>query len=228
MAGGLEGVEVLITAGPTHEYLDDVRFLGNPSTGRMGLELAEAARAKGALVTVVIGPNNLMPPPGIHWIPVVSATDMLEAVKERFSECRVFIAAAAVSDYRPHYRVEGKIKKGKKLKTLELIKNPDILKTVTRKRHKDQVIVGYSLESKDLLKNGRKKMLAKRCDLMVVNGPGHFGDAHEHVWVLNKRGVVKEIPPSGKRKVAETVIELVDASLHREVLHVTKRFEDIE
>ena len=109
MAGGLEGVEVLITAGPTHEYLDDVRFLGNPSTGRMGLELAEAARAKGALVTVVIGPNNLMPPPGIHWIPVISATDMLEAVKERFSECRVFIAAAAVSDYRPRYRVQGKI-----------------------------------------------------------------------------------------------------------------------
>ena len=226
MAGGLDGVEVLITAGPTHEYLDDVRFLGNPSTGRMGVELAEAARAKGAIVTLVIGPTHLSPPPGIHWVPVVSASDMLKAVKERFDDCGVLIAAAAVSDYRPAVRVEGKIKKGSKTKTLDLVKNADVLKTVTRKRRKDQVIVGFSLEATNALKNGRKKMEAKHCDLMVVNGPGHFGEAREHVWILNKRGVVKEVPPSSKRQVAEAIVELVDASLRREVLHVTKRVED--
>ena len=137
MAGGIEGADVLITAGPTHEYLDDVRYLGNPSTGRMGLELAEAARNRGAIVTMVIGPCQLMPPPGIHWISVTSATEMLAAVKERFDESKVFIASAAVSDYRPAVRVEGKEKKGPKKKTLELIKNPDILKTVTRKRRSD-------------------------------------------------------------------------------------------
>lgn len=226
MAGGLDGVEVLITGGPTHEYLDDVRYLGNPSTGRMGVELAEAARAQGALVTLVMGPTSLMPPPGIHWVPVVSATDMLEAVKERFSECRVFIASAAVSDYRPASRTDGKQKKGPRKKTLELIKNPDVLKTVTRKRTNDQVIVGFSLEARNLLKNGRKKMVSKRCDLMVVNGTGHFGDTREHVWVLNKRGVVKEIPPSGKKHVAEVIIRFVAATLRREMLEVSQRFED--
>ncbi|MCB9894392.1 MAG: phosphopantothenoylcysteine decarboxylase [Planctomycetes bacterium] len=228
MAGGISGADVLITAGPTYEFLDDVRYLGNPSTGRMGLELAEAARNKGAVVTMVIGPNQLMPPPGIHWIQVVSATEMLQAVKERFDENQVFIASAAVSDYRPTVRLEGKEKKGPKKKTLELIKNPDILKTVTRKRRADQVIVGFSLESDNLLKNARKKMTAKRCDLMVVNSPGHFGDAREHVWILNKRGVVKEIPPSNKKQIAEAVIGLVDATLRREILTVTQRFEELK
>jgi phosphopantothenoylcysteine decarboxylase / phosphopantothenate---cysteine ligase len=226
MAGGLAGAEVLITAGPTHEYLDDVRYLGNPSTGRMGIELAEAARAMGAVVTIIIGPTHLMPPPGIAWVPVVSATDMLQAVKERFDECQVMIASAAVSDYRPAYRVEGKEKKGPKKKTLELLKNPDILKTVTRGKRADQVVVGFSLEAKDLLRNARKKMKAKRCDLMVVNTPGHFGDNREHVWILNRHGVVREIPPSNKREVAKAIIELTDATMRREILPLMERFED--
>ena len=228
MAGGIAGADVLITAGPTHEYLDDVRFLGNPSTGHMGLEIAEAARKKGAVVTVVIGPNSLMPPPGIHWVEVVSATDMLQAVKERFNENQVFIASAAVSDYRPAFRIEGKEKKGPRKKTLELVKNPDVLKTVTRNRRTDQVIVGFSLEASNMLKNARTKMTAKRCDLMVVNSPGHFGEAREHVWILNKRGVVQEIPPSNKKHIAEQLIKLVDASLRREVLPVAQRFEELK
>lgn len=226
MAGGIEGVEVLITAGPTYEFLDDVRYLGNPSTGRMGLELAEAARARGAIVTLVIGPTHLMPPPGIAWVPVVSADDMLQAVSERFDECRVLIASAAVSDYRPAFRIEGKEKKGPKRKTLELVKNPDVLKTVTRKRTPEQCIVGFSLESDKLLQRGRKKMKDKRCDLMVVNTPGHFGDNREHVWIMNKRGVVREVPPSSKRDIAAAIIELTDATLRREVLPVTQRFEE--
>lgn len=228
MAGGIEGFEVLITAGPTYEFFDDVRYIGNPSTGRMGLELAEAARNKGAIVTLVMGPTQLMPPPGIHWIPVVSAQEMLQAVKERFAECRVFIASAAVSDYRPARRIKGKEKKGPKTRTLELVKNPDILKTVTKGRSSEQVIVGFSLESDNLLKNARKKMTQKRCDLMVVNSPGHFGEAREHVWILNKHGVVKEMPPAGKKQVAAQIIQLVDASLRREILPVAQRFEDIK
>ena len=228
MAGSLDGAEVLITAGPTHEYLDDVRYLGNPSTGRMGIELAEAARAEGAIVTLVVGPTHLMPPPGIAWIQVVSADDMLQAVSERFDECDVLISSAAVSDYRPAKRVNGKIKKGPKSKTLELVKNPDILKTVTRKRRSDQVIVGFSLEAKNLLRNGRKKMTAKRCDLMVVNTPGHFGDSREHVWILSKHGVVSEVPPSNKRTVAREIIKLTAATRRREILPVTKRFEDVK
>lgn len=226
MAGGLAGAEVLITAGPTYEFLDDVRYLGNPSTGRMGIELAEAAREKGAIVTLVVGPTHLMPPPGIAWVPVVSADDMLQAVKERFDDCQAYISSAAVSDYRPAVRIEGKEKKGPKAKTLELLKNPDILKTVTRKRRSDQVIVGFSLEAKDLLKNARKKMKAKRCDLMVVNTPGHFGDAREHVWIINKYGVIKELPPSNKQAVAKEIIAITDATMRREMLPLMERFED--
>ena len=226
MAGGIEGCDVLITGGPTYEFIDDVRFLGNPSTGLMGLELAEAARKCGAIVTLVMGPTRLMPPPGIAWVPVVSANDMLEAVGERFDAARVFIASAAVSDYRPALRVEGKEKKGPRKKTLELIKNPDILKTVTKKRSSDQVIVGFSLETGNLLKNARKKLTEKRCDLVVVNTPGHFGDAREHVRVISKRGVVQDIPPASKQQIAEHVIRLVDMSLRRETLPVVTRFEE--
>jgi phosphopantothenoylcysteine decarboxylase/phosphopantothenate--cysteine ligase len=226
MAGGIEGCEVLVTAGPTYEFIDDVRYIGNPSTGLMGLELAEAARKRGAIVTLVMGPTRLMPPPGIAWVPVVSATDMLEAVNERFDAARVFIASAAVSDYRPAFRIDGKEKKGPKKKTLELIKNPDILKTVTKRRSPDQVIVGFSLETGNLLGNARKKLTQKRCDLMVVNTPGHFGDAREHVRVISKLGVVREIPPSSKQQIAEQLIQLVDMSLRREMLPVVTRFED--
>lgn len=226
MAGGIAGADVLITAGPTYEFLDDVRYLGNPSTGRMGIELAEAARAKGAIVTLIIGPTHLMPPPGIAWVPVVSAKDMLQAVKERFQDCQVFISSAAVSDYRPSQRADGKEKKGPKKKTLELVKNPDILKTVTGKRRGDQVIVGFSLESRNLLKNARKKLTAKRCDLMVVNTPGHFGENREHVWIINRYGVVKEIPPSNKQRIAKEVIALTDAAIRHEMPTLLERFGD--
>ena len=204
---------VLITAGPTHEFLDDVRFLGNPSTGRMGIELAKAAKAAGAAVTVVCGPTHLMPPPGVRWIPVVSAQDMLVAAQERFQACDVFIASAAVSDYRPKERFDGKIKKGVKEVTLQLVQNPDILRTLGRKRRDGQVIVGYSLEVREPLKHGLRKLKAKHCDLMVVNTPGHFGEGSEHVWIINDRGLVAELPPSSKAAVALKVIELA-ATLH--------------
>jgi len=226
MAGGIAGLEVLITGGPTYEFIDDVRYIGNPSTGRMGIELAEAARRRGGVVTLVTGPTHLMPPPGVAWVPVVSASDMLQAVSERFDDCHVFIASAAVSDYRPAYRLEGKEKKGPKKKVLELVKNPDILKTVGRRRRPDQVIAGFSLETSRLLERGRRKLDAKRCDLLVVNTPGHFGDAREQVTVINKYGVVKVIPPSGKQHVADEVIGLIEATLRRDILPLVQRFKD--
>ncbi len=209
----LRGESVLITAGPTHEYLDDVRFLSNPSTGRMGTEIARAAKNAGADVTIVCGPTHLKAEPGIRFVPVISAEEMLEAVDERFDECSVFIATAAVSDYRPAKRVNGKIKKSKREMTLDLVRNPDVLRKMGERRTDEQTIVGFSLESKDLLKNARAKMVKKHCDLMVVNTPGHFGDAREHVSILHSEGVVAEIPPSNKRTIAAQLIALV-ASYH--------------
>jgi phosphopantothenoylcysteine decarboxylase / phosphopantothenate---cysteine ligase len=218
----MQNANVLITAGPTREFLDDVRYLGNPSTGLMGVELAKAARAAGCDVTVVCGPTHLQPPPGVRWINVVSAQDMLHAVAERFDDCDVFIAAAAVADYRPKDRLAGKYKKGPKQITLELVKTTDILKTMGKRRRDDQILVGYSLEVQDALKHGLKKLKAKRCDLMVVNSPGHFGANTEHVRIISERGLVVEMPPTGKAAVAAKVIELVSALRQGQELPVIK------
>ncbi len=218
--------KVLITAGPTHEFIDDVRFIGNPSTGLMGIELAKAAKGAGAEVTVVCGPTHLTPPVGVHWVPVVSAQDMYGAVKERFDACEVFIAAAAVSDYRPKDRLKGKYKKGPKSIQLELVKTTDILESMGKRRQDGQTLVGYSLEVDDPIEHGLQKLKRKRCDLMVVNTPGHFGDASEHVWIINSQGVVAELPPSGKDVVAAKVIELVALARAGEELPLVRTLED--
>jgi phosphopantothenoylcysteine decarboxylase/phosphopantothenate--cysteine ligase len=223
--GDLRGAHVLITAGPTWEYLDDVRFIGNPSTGLMGMELARAAQRLGAHVTVVCGPTHLQPPPGIAFVPVVSAQQMLEAVAERFEACDVFVASAAVSDYRPSRREAGKIKKGAERVTIEFVLNPDVLKAMGERRREEQIIVGFSLESANALDNARAKLAEKHCDLMVVNTPAHFGEAKEFVRIINARGLVAELPPSTKAAVAEAVLELVARLRVGARLSLVKPFE---
>lgn len=221
----LRGTGVLITAGPTWEYLDEVRFIGNPSTGLMGMELARACQRMGANVTVVCGPTHLQPPPGTSFVPVVSAQEMLEAVGERFEGCDVFIASAAVSDYRPTQRLRGKIKKGAQSVTLELTLNQDVLKTMGERRRDDQIIVGFSLETANEVENARGKLSDKHCDLMVVNTPLHFGEAKEFVRLLNARGLVAELPPSTKAKLAEIVVDMVARLRAGQRLPLIKAFD---
>jgi phosphopantothenoylcysteine decarboxylase/phosphopantothenate--cysteine ligase len=221
----LRGVHVLITAGPTHEYLDEVRFIGNPSTGLMGMELARAAQRLGANVTVVCGPTHLQPPPGIGLVPVISAQQMLEAVSERFESCDVFIASAAVSDYRPATRQRGKIKKGADKISIEFVLNPDVLQSMGERRREEQIVVGFSLETANEVENARGKLQAKNCDLMVVNTPQHFGEAKEFVRIIGPRGMVAELPPSNKQEVAEAVIDLVSRLRAGARLPLLKRFE---
>ncbi|MCC6464806.1 MAG: phosphopantothenoylcysteine decarboxylase [Planctomycetes bacterium] len=204
----LRGAITLITAGPTWEYIDDVRFLGNPSTGLMGMELARAAQRLGASVTVVCGPTHLQPPPGVAFVPVVSAQEMLEAVSERFDRAHVFIASAAVSDYRPAERVRGKIKKSDHDMTLKLVRNPDVLRSMGQRRRDDQVMVGFSLEAANEVEYAKGKMTDKHCDLMVVNTPLHFGDTKEFVRILSPAGLVAELPPSTKAQVADAIVDL--------------------
>ncbi|MBK9975582.1 MAG: phosphopantothenoylcysteine decarboxylase [Planctomycetes bacterium] len=207
--GDLRGLQVLITAGPTWEYLDEVRFLSNPSTGLMGMELARACQKLGGNVTVVCGPTHLQAPPGIALVPVVSAQEMLEAVTERFDHCNVFIASAAVSDYRPARREQGKVKKGAEKMVIEFVLNPDVLKAMGARRRDDQIVIGFSLETANEIENARRKLQEKNCDLMVVNTPQHFGQAKEFVRIISARGLVAELPPSTKTKVAEAVVDLV-------------------
>ncbi|HRJ78826.1 MAG: hypothetical protein HUU03_12650 [Planctomycetaceae bacterium] len=205
----LAGVRLLVTAGPTHEYIDDVRFIGNPSTGRMGLEVARVAQRMGAQVTVVCGPTHLAPPAGVRFVPVISAEDMLAAVDERFGDCDVFIATAAVSDYRPEKRERGKIKKKKDKLALRLIRNPDVLKRMGKRRQPGQYVIGFSLEVDNALDYAREKLERKNCDIMVVTTPAHFGDSREAVRVINAKGVIHEVPPSTKAELAEHLLTLL-------------------
>ncbi len=201
----LAGVRLLVTAGPTHEYIDDVRFIGNPSTGRMGLELARIAQKMGATVTCVCGPTHITPPPAVRLIPVVSAEDMLAAVDERFADCDVFVATAAVSDYRPEARQQGKLKKQQDTMELKLVRNPDVLQQMGQRRKPNQKIVGFSLEVDNALDYARGKLEKKNCDVMVVTTPAHFGESREAVRIINAQGVIAEVPPSSKTELAERI-----------------------
>ena len=209
----LAGVKLLVTAGPTHEYIDDVRFIGNPSTGRMGLEIARIAQRMGAIVTCVCGPTHLSPPSGVRFVPVVSAEDLLAAVGERFDDCNVFVATAAVSDYRPEQRVPGKFKKGADKIELTLVRNPDVLAQMGKRRKPGQTVIGFSLEVDNALDYARDKLERKNCDIMVVTTPAHFGDSREAVRVINAKGVLVEVPPSSKVELAERICTLLSDML---------------
>jgi phosphopantothenoylcysteine decarboxylase/phosphopantothenate--cysteine ligase len=164
----LAGETVLVTAGPTCEELDPVRYLTNHSSGRMGYDLARAARHRGARVILVSGPSCLEPPPGVELIRVTSALQMREAVLARVAECTVVIKAAAVADYRPVVRSGEKLKKrGEKL-TLELGKNPDILAELGQ-LEKRPVLVGFAAETTDLVAHAAAKLAAKNMDMVVAN-----------------------------------------------------------
>jgi phosphopantothenoylcysteine decarboxylase/phosphopantothenate--cysteine ligase len=175
----------------------------------MGLEIARAAQQRGATVTVVCGPTYLQPPAGVSFVPVVSAEEMLAAVEERFAGCDVFVATAAVSDYRPQTRERGKLKKKKERMTLLLVRNADILQRMGRKRQDGQLIVGFSLEVKNALDYAREKLARKNCDVMVVTTPANFGDSREAVRVISGGGVIAEVPPSTKPELAQYLCGLI-------------------
>lgn len=225
MAGELEGKTVLITAGPTHEYIDDMRYLANPSTGRMGIELAIEGRHRGAKVHLVCGPTHLRAPDGVSYHSVVSALDMFSEVSKYFDSCDVFIASAAVGDYRPATRVAGKIKKGPETINLELIKNPDILKTMGDKQSDKQVIAGFSLESSDFLKHGLRKLLDKNCDLMFINSPQSFGSGRGNSMLIHERGVAYRFSGVNKLQLSMHILDCVEDVLAGRELPVLEAFE---
>ena len=157
-------MNVLITAGPTREYLDPVRYLSNASSGRMGVALAEAARRAGHRVALVLGPAEAQPPPVDDLVRVTSAREMFDAVAERFDTCDALLAAAAVADYRPAAPAAEKIRKGQARLTVDLERTPDILAEMSRRRRPGQVLVGFCLESEDLEARARAKLAAKGLD----------------------------------------------------------------
>ncbi len=205
------GVTVLVTAGPTREPWDPVRFLSNRSSGKMGYAIARAARERGAHVILVSGPAELEPPPGVEFYPVVSARQMYEAVMGRLSDAQVVIKAAAVSDYRPKEEQPQKIKKGGDL-SLELVRNPDILENVGMQKG-DRFLVGFAAETGNLLENARHKMLQKKLDMVVINNVNQEGAGFacetNIAQLLSRDGELESLPLMSKYELAHCILDRI-------------------
>ena len=206
----------LITAGPTQEFIDPVRFISNPSTGKMGFALAEAALKQGWSVDLVSGPVNLQEPDGAILYPVVSAESMYHQVDALFDACDVFIMAAAVSDFTPIEYSEHKVKKDTAKRTLHLAKTIDILKTMGE-RKQEQFIVGFAAESENLEANAKAKLDGKNCDWVIANQIGEegtgFASDNNAITILKKDGTRETHGPTSKLALAETIIQAIADTL---------------
>ncbi len=208
--GDLIGETVLVTAGPTQELLDPVRYISNRSTGKMGFALAQAAQDRGAHVTLVSGPTSLPTPPRVMRTDVTTAEEMCQAVLDRLDTTTILIMAAAVADYRPSTSASQKMKKQETL-TVEFVRNPDILAEAGR--HKgSRILVGFAAETEDLLENAREKLRKKHLDLIVANDIRvGFGGETTRVTILDRHGGVQELPERSKREVAHQILDRVVA-----------------
>lgn len=207
------GKRVLITAGPTHEPIDPVRFITNRSSGRMGFALAKMARRRGADVTLISGPTYLPVPRGnVRFIPVRTASEMREAVLEHYKECSVIIKAAAVSDYHPKFVSDQKLKKLNAHAFLELERNPDIIGEIGSLKG-DRVLVGFAAETRALRANARKKLKEKHLDLIVANDVSRsdagFATETNKVVIIDSQGKVDPLPLMSKEEVANIILERV-------------------
>ena len=208
----LEGKRVVVTAGPTVEPIDAVRFISNPSTGKMGFAIAEAAVERGAEVTLVTGPVSLADVPGAKMVRVGTACEMKAAVDEAFPSADIAIFSAAVSDFRPRTVSDRKLKKGtddEALAHIELVENPDTLASCGAAKHAGQVVVGFAAETNDVIGNARSKLSRKKADFIVANdvsrGQG-FGADSDEVAFVSASGE-EHLPEMGKRELADRILD---------------------
>ncbi|MCE5266206.1 MAG: bifunctional phosphopantothenoylcysteine decarboxylase/phosphopantothenate--cysteine ligase CoaBC [Deltaproteobacteria bacterium] len=208
----LRSERILVTAGPTQEPFDPVRFISNRSSGKMGYALASEALRRGAAVTLVSGPTGLSAPPGVKFVPVRTALEMRDAVLAHLDEATVVIKAAAVADYRPAVCEPEKIKKAEGALTVCLERNPDIIAEIARRRG-DLILVGFAMESEHLIEHARKKLMEKGMDFIVANdvtepGAGFQGDTNV-IRILDREGGVEPFPLMDKREVAGVILDRV-------------------
>jgi phosphopantothenoylcysteine decarboxylase/phosphopantothenate--cysteine ligase len=215
----LAGQRVLVSAGPTQEPIDPVRYLSNHSSGKMGYALARVASRRGAAVTLVTGPTALEPPPGVTLVRVATAREMARAVDEAFPAATVVVMTAAVADYRPHEALARKLKKGAERLTLALDRNPDILAGLARRKGR-RLLVGFAAETHDVVAEARRKLVAKRLDLIVANdvsAPGAgFGSDRNAVRLLDAAGLDAVVPLAPKEEIAERIVDWIAS-------HATRR-----
>ncbi len=202
--------KILISSGPTYEPIDPVRFIGNRSSGKMGQALALSALYRGAEVTVITGPTHLSFPDTIKVIQVKTADEMYREVKKEFPRCNIFISAAAVADYKPKKISKTKIKKHNSLLTLELVENKDILHEVSKLKKKNQLVVGFSVETEQEIENSLAKLKKKKLDMIIINNPLKEGAGFEvdtnQIMILKKDGTLKKFPKKFKIDVANDIL----------------------
>jgi phosphopantothenoylcysteine decarboxylase / phosphopantothenate---cysteine ligase len=215
--GVLSGQRVLITAGPTREPIDPVRFISNRSSGKMGFAVAQAAREAGAEVVMICGPVSLATPGGVRRVDVESAADMLVAVQAEVRRDDIFISTAAVADYRPAQAAIQKIKKTEENLALQMARTTDIIGTVAASANRPAFVVGFAAETDTVEQNARSKMLRKNLDMIAANEVGHdkvFDCADNELIVLWRNGR-KLLPRNAKTQLARELIELI-AAVHAE------------
>lgn len=206
----LSGKTVLISAGPTQEAMDPVRFISNHSSGKQGYAIAKAAKAMGANVILVSGPVQLEKIEGIQTIDVTSALDMFEAIKQNADKADYIIMAAAVSDYRPENTAEHKIKKSDDTIEMTFVKNPDILAYLGQCKTKKQIICGFAMETQDLDKNAKEKLEKKNCDMLIANnlfisGAGFQTDTN--IVSLLTKDSIEHLPKLSKEELGQKILE---------------------
>ncbi|MDA3943390.1 MAG: bifunctional phosphopantothenoylcysteine decarboxylase/phosphopantothenate--cysteine ligase CoaBC [Bacteroidetes bacterium] len=208
------GKKVLISAGPTYEAIDPVRFIGNHSSGRMGIELAKTFASQGAKVILVLGPVELDTKLGnVEIVPVTSAAEMYDSCMAFFAEADITVMSAAVADYRPEQQADSKIKKKDETLTLSLVKNKDILAAMGQQKRADQFLVGFALETDHEIENAEKKLHTKKLDLIVLNsladeGAG-FGKYTNKVTLIDKAGEKTAFDLKPKREVAADLADAI-------------------
>lgn len=212
----LAGCKILVTAGPTTEYIDPVRYITNRSSGKMGYALARAAVRRGAETVLISGPTNINPPPGITFCSVRTAEDMRQAVFDHRNGCHMIIKAAAVSDYRPKETADQKVKKGADSLSLDMVKNPDILALLGKTKNDHPcVLVGFAAETENLLKNAQKKINAKNLNMIVANDVSRkdagFQTDSNAVKIIYADGRVEDSPLMGKLDVAHLILDRAKA-----------------
>jgi len=205
--------KILITSGPTRQYLDPVRYLTNASSGRMGQALAAAAKSVGHEVIVVSGPVEVSYPEGIAVVPVVSTEEMLGAAQGLFPECDGAIGVAAPCDYRPMKIHDQKIAKTGEPLALHLIETPDVIASLGTEKRSDQWVVGFALETDDHRFRAIRKLEEKSCDLIVLNSPEAMNAENTSVEILDRNGDVVIAISGSKREVAHRIIQTIDQRL---------------
>jgi phosphopantothenoylcysteine decarboxylase / phosphopantothenate---cysteine ligase len=218
-AGTLTGKHALVTAGPTYEAIDPVRFIGNHSTGKMGFAIAEELAQRGAKVTVVAGPTNVkIEMPGITIVPVTSAEEMYQACITRFSGADITVLSAAVADYKPIKPADQKIKKTDQTLTIELTHTKDIAAELGKLKKNGQIIVGFALETENEKANAEKKLISKKFDLIVLNSlqdPGAgFGHDTNKITLINSSKHVQEFTLKSKKEVARDIVTAIIEHTH--------------